>query len=153
MNNGSQVHRCTGAWVPVHRFMVLGFKVRVPGSGSRVRATGFTGSADGFTGWSRGERVLVDLDARTALIKVDGNDVEPARRLQQAMARQIVARHPHNTPLLPHRYRGTRPAKRNVPPRLDLDEHDRLPLTRNDVDLAISRAVTTGKNCAITPAT
>ena len=50
MNNGSQVHRCTGAWVPVHRFMVLGFKLfGFPGSarvlgfelpGSRVRLTG-----------------------------------------------------------------------------------------------------------------
>jgi hypothetical protein len=40
-NNGSQIHGCTGAWVPVHRFMVLGFKVRVPGfSGSRVLGFG-----------------------------------------------------------------------------------------------------------------
>ena len=70
------------------------------------------------------------------------DDVAAALDLTDLLPDQIVSRHPHQALLFLQRHRLLRIAKTAISPRLHLDEHQRLAVTRHDVDLAMLRAVT-----------
>jgi len=78
---------------------------------------------------------------------VNGDNVEPARLIDQLVTRNVVHRHPYQPPLLPRNDRlgGATELIRRT--RLHLHEDCRLAIPRDDVDFAMPRAVATGKNC------
>jgi hypothetical protein len=82
------------------------------------------------------ERAAHVFHGRRVDVQPDADDVEPRRPLVPATRRQEVARHPPDLRLLPAVdgfERGPEPAARAG---AHLDEHDRVAVERDDVDLA-----------------
>src|SRR5688572_5166616 len=92
------------------------------------------------------ECVHIHFDSGRAAQEVYRDHVEPARCFRKVVPRQVVGRHPRNPALFPRGDRSAGTAKTVMPPRLHLDEDEHRPMTGDDVNLAISRAMTTGKN-------
>jgi hypothetical protein len=80
-------------------------------------------------------------------IAVNRYHVEPARPVNPPLLHHIRFRQPHNRPPLPHRHRFRRIAEIVILARLDLDEYQRLAVTRNDVNFARATAPSPGNNC------
>src|SRR6476646_10332042 len=82
------------------------------------------------------ESVLIQLNPRRLFAHVDRDDIEPARRVDQPVPRQIVLRDAGHPPALEPRNRF-RPGAEFAPfARLHLDEDDRLAIARNDVQFS-----------------
>src|SRR5262249_47951232 len=95
--------------------------------------------------------VLKYLDEGTLALELHGHDIEPARAQPDMIARQILFRQSREAAALEPRYRLGRLAELAPSPGLDLDEHQRRAIPRDNVQFAASAPVSAGKNCV--PAT
>jgi hypothetical protein len=91
--------------------------------------------------------VSIYLDPRSASVHVDGDHVEAAGPVMQAVPGQIVYGHLSEATLFPRRQRLGSAAELLANPRLDLDEHRRAALRCDNVDFAEFGSVATIKNC------
>src|SRR3954451_14627597 len=93
------------------------------------------------------EGVLKQLEDRRAAGELNRHDVEPAAAVAAVMARQVVLRDLDNPLALERSHRVGAAAERVILTRLHLDEHDRLPVARDDVNFATASAVAPGDDC------
>src|SRR5262245_63883308 len=78
---------------------------------------------------------------------MDRDDVEAARTVREAVAHDVVDGELRDPVLLQPRDRFGRLAELVTVARLDLDEHDRLAIARDDVNFSTPPAVAPGKYC------
>jgi hypothetical protein len=95
--------------------------------------------------------VLVDLNPLLAVRQIDGDHVEPAGLLGEAMPGQVVHGYIGHTPSLEPGDRVGSPAKLTTIARFHFDEHHRLPVAGDDVQFSTAAAVPARKNCITTP--
>src|SRR5581483_1594427 len=93
------------------------------------------------------ESVLHDVDRRLAGVDAHGDDVEAARHAGQAMPHHIVDCDLRHSALLEPRHGLGREAEGVAVAGLDLDEHDRHAVARDEVQFSPTAAVAAGKNC------
>jgi len=91
--------------------------------------------------------VSIYLNARPAPFDVDGDHVEAARPIVQAMPGQIVYGHLRQSSLLPRGDRLFAAAELLAEARLDFDEHRRALMRGDDVNFSNASSVATIKNC------
>ena len=87
------------------------------------------------------------LNARPAPFDVDGDHVEAARPVVQAMPGQIVYGHLRQSSLLPHGDRLLTTAELLAQARLHFDKHRRTLMRADDVNFSNAGSVATIKNC------
>src|SRR5471032_3404226 len=95
---------------------------------------------------SRIEGVLEDLDLWPARIELDRHDVEAARAIREVMSGHVVERDLRDPPALERGDGFSRLAEPPAVARLDLDEHQRGAVTRDDVNFSTTPAVAPGNN-------
>jgi hypothetical protein len=93
------------------------------------------------------EGVSIYLNARPAIVHLDGDHVEPARTVVQPVPGQIVYGHLRDASLFPGRERLGAAAELFANSSLDLHEHRRTGIAGNDVNFSKLRAVAAIKNC------
>jgi len=91
--------------------------------------------------------VSIYLNSRPAIVHVDGDPVEAAWPIVQAMPGQIVYGHLCQAPLLPRRERFLAAAELLADPRLHFDEYRHAINGRDDVNFSKACAVASIKNC------
>ena len=91
------------------------------------------------------------LNARPAIVHVDGDDVEPARAIVQPVPGQIVYGHLREAALFPCGDRLRTPAELFTDTGLDLHEHRRTGVAGDDVNFSKLRAIAAIKNCVPQP--
>ena len=87
------------------------------------------------------------LNTRPAPFDLDGDHVEAARPIVQAMPGQIVYGHLRQSSLLPRGDRLFAAAEPLADARLHFDEHRHALLGRDDVNFSNASSVATIKNC------
>ena len=97
------------------------------------------------------EGVSIYLNARPAIVHVDGDHVEPARAVVQPVPGQIVYGHLREAALFPCRDRLGAAAELFADSGLDLHEHRRAGVAGDDVNFSKLRAVAAIKNCVPQP--
>ena len=99
------------------------------------------------SGTGRVERVRVHDDGRPVAAQSDGDDIEAARALGQAMTRKEVGRNGrHASTLGPGDRVGSAP-ELDTGPCLHFNEHNRWTIGCDNVDFAASPAVSTRNDC------
>jgi hypothetical protein len=91
--------------------------------------------------------VSIYLNTRPAPFDLDGDHVEAARPIVQAMPGQIVYGHLRQSSLLPRRDRLFTAAELLSETRLHFHEHRRPLMGRDDVNFSNASSVATIKNC------
>src|SRR6185312_6419287 len=90
------------------------------------------------------EGVLQDLDLRRPRVEMNRHDVEAAGALVDLVLRQILRGQAYEPALLHRRHRFGRGSEFMAGSRFDLDEHQRVAVARDDVDLAGGHPIPAG---------